>query len=30
MELVLSSTSQQLECHVDVCHVNGNTQWEYL
>jgi hypothetical protein len=27
---VLSSTWQQFECRVDVCQVNGSTQWEYL
>jgi len=27
---VLSGTWQQFECRVDVCHVTGNTQLEYL
>jgi hypothetical protein len=27
---VLSSTWQQFEYSVDVCHANGNTPWEYL
>ena len=27
---VLRSTWQQCECSVDICHVNGNTEGEYL
>jgi len=27
---VLSSTWQQFEYSIDVCHINGNMSWEYL